>query len=464
MCDSIYNPEDTICAVSTPPGHGGIAVIRLSGKAAMSIADSVWRGVSLTDAKSHTAHLGMVVDSDGSILDECVATLFRAPKSYTGEDTVEFSVHGSRWIQKRIIELLCKAGARIALRGEFTRRAYSAGHLDLAQAEGVADLIGAGSKAAHDAALRQMRGGISQKLEKLRERLLHMASLIELELDFSDQEVEFVPRSQLTVLAEEIEAEINRLYRSFATGAAVKDGFPVAIIGPVNAGKSRLLNAILDEDRAIVSDIPGTTRDVVEDRCEVGDYTIRFLDTAGIRHTEDPIERIGIGRSHKAAAEAAVVLYLVDATCPEPSETVTENLEGVDKSRVILIVNKSDLVDAEAVAQTFELSGYKAIAASAATGEGVDGILKEVEQVISGQMSSTDEDDVLITAARHADALRLAGEAIREVLATLADPYIPTDLVAHHLRQTIHHLSSITGAITTPQILNNIFTSFCIGK
>ena len=350
-----------------------------------------------------------------------------------------------------------RAGARIALPGEYTRRAYAAGNLDLAQAEAVADLIAAGSRGAHRAAMSQMRGKVSGRLAELREQLLHFASLIELELDFSDQDVEFVPREDLVGLAHGIEDEIERLLKSFETGAAVKNGFPIAIIGPVNAGKSALLNAILDDDRAIVSDIPGTTRDVVEDWREVGDHLIRFLDTAGIRSTDDAIERIGIERSRRAAADAAVVINLVDAADPQPLEA------GIDDSRLIVAVNKADIADAETIAAKLRSEGRDAVAISALRRQGIDTLLKAIENKLTDKVDNDSCDDILITAARHAEALRSALASTRAAIAAIrAD--IPTDLVAQDLRETLHHLSAITGAITTPEILNTIFTHFCIGK
>lgn len=457
MSEQIYNPSDTICAVSTAPGVGGIAVIRLSGRQAIEIADKVWQGRALAAATSHTAHLGNIVDADGETLDQAVALVFRGPRSYTGEDTVEFSVHGSRWIQRAVLQALVRAGARIALPGEYTRRAYAAGNLDLAQAEAVADLIAAGSRGAHRAAMSQMRGKVSGRLAELREQLLHFASLIELELDFSDQDVEFVPREDLVGLARGIEAEIERLLKSFETGAAVKNGFPIAIIGPVNAGKSALLNAILDDDRAIVSDIPGTTRDVVEDWREVGDYLIRFLDTAGLRSTDDAIERIGIERSRRAAADAAVVINLIDAADPQPLEA------GIEDSRLIVAVNKADIADAETIAAKLRSEGHDAVAISALRGQGIDNLLKAIEKKLTAKVDSDACDDILITAARHAEALRSALASTRAAIAAIRAG-IPTDLVAQDLRETLHHLSAITGAITTPEILNTIFTRFCIGK
>lgn len=451
-----YNSADTICAVSTAPGAGGIAVIRLSGPNAIEIGSRIWRGANLANVASHTAHLGDILDETGEILDRGVATVFRGPRSYTGDDTIEFSVHGSRWIQRQLLASLRVAGARLALPGEYTRRAYASGHLDLAQAEAVADIIAAGSRAAHRSAMSQMRGGISRRLAELRDRLLHLASLIELELDFSDQDVEFVDRTKLTELATDIDDEITRLLKSFETGAAVREGFPVAIIGAVNAGKSALLNAILDDERAIVSDIPGTTRDVVEDRREVGDYLIRFLDTAGLRHTTDQIEQIGIERSYREAARAAIVLYVVDSSNPASPESIVSATADIPTERLIYVANKAD------IASTTEIeNNLGAIPVSARKGIGVEKLLAEIEKRLQSQTSAAG--DILITAARHAEALSQARESNLATIAAIENG-IPTDLIAQDLRETIHHLSAITGAITTPQILNNIFAHFCIGK
>lgn len=452
MSEMYYNSADTICAVSTAPGVGGIAVVRLAGPQAFEIAAKIWRGKALDSVASHTAHLGTVVASDGTPLDQGVATVFRAPASYTGDDTVEFSVHGSRWIQQELLRSLTAAGARLALPGEFTRRAYSSGHLDLAQAEAVADLIAASGRAAHRAALSQLRGGISKRLEELRAKLLNFASLLELELDFSDQEVEFVPRDQLLALAAEIDSELSRLTASFSAGAAIKEGFPIVIMGAVNAGKSALLNALLDDDRAIVSDIPGTTRDIVEDRCQVGDYTVRFLDTAGFRATTDTIENLGIERTRKAANSAALVLYVVDATDPQPEEAIAAETAHLRPQNIIRVVNKIDLAPATTL---------PGVHVSALQGINIDGLLETIRHNL-GRLAA-DTDDVVITSARHAEALANALESNRRTIAAL-QAGLPEDLVAQDLRETLHHLASITGTIATPEILTRIFSTFCIGK
>lgn len=468
MTEIYYNSEDTVCAISTPAGSGGIAVVRLSGPDAFRIAAKVWRGKALADVPSHTAHLGNLVDADGNTVDQAVATVFRGPKSFTGQDTVEFSLHGSRWIQRRALDVLTAAGARIALPGEFTRRAYAAGRMDLLQAEGVADLIASSSRAAHRAALNQMRGGVSARLEELRSKLLEFASLLELELDFSDQDVEFVPRHKLIATAEAIDAEISRLLASFSTGAAIKDGFPVVLMGPVNAGKSRLLNALLDDDKAIVSDIPGTTRDIVEDTVEVGDYLLRLIDTAGLRTTDDTIENIGIERTRRAARKAAIIVYTVDLSAPEPPQTVIEATAAYPPENIILALNKTDLADPSETAAGLKSAWLTAgrpdpalVEISALSRQGLNTLLEAIMAKIENRCDSAG--DILITGARHAEALRAARTSNADTIGALRDG-IHADLAAQHLRETIHHLSSITGAITTPQILNSIFQSFCVGK
>lgn len=335
--------NDTICAISTPHGSGGIAVARISGPEAFAITDKIWKGKKLGDVKSHTVHLGEVMDSDGAVLDQAVAAVFKAPASYTSEDTVELSVHGSRWIQRELIKSLIKAGARLAERGEFTSRAFAAGRFDLAEAEAVADLIASSSRAAHRIALNQMRGSVSKRLDKLREDLIQLASLLELELDFSEEDVEFASRERLLALATETKNEIERLVGTFNTGSAIKDGIPVAIIGRTNAGKSSLLNALLGDDRAIVSDIHGTTRDIVEDTLEIGDYLVRFQDTAGLRQTDDAIERIGIDRSYKAACTARIVIHVMDGTAAESNDC--SDISDIEPNRIITVFNKIDIAD-----------------------------------------------------------------------------------------------------------------------
>lgn len=450
--------NDTICAVSTPPGAGGIAVVRLSGPRALKVFSRIWKGRNPEGMTSHTAHLGMLVDSEGMEFDEAVATLFRGPHSFTGEDTVEISVHGSRWIQRHTLEELISAGARLAFPGEFSQRAFASGRLDLAQAEAVADMIAANSKAAARVALRQMRGGVSRKLDGLRAQLLKLASLLELELDFSEEDVEFASRETLIGVCREILDEIKTLLKSFRAGSAIKDGIPVAIIGATNAGKSSLLNALIGDERAIVSDIHGTTRDTVEDTIEIGDYLFRFIDTAGFRNTDDAVERLGIERSRRAAASARIILDVIDGT--DPSETFIGPTD--EDVRIIRLINKCDALDAPyPLAQADEKESPDTLYISAKTGLGIDVLQRRLEEIAS-QGAETD-DSVLITNARHAEALALAARSA-EVLLEGLHTTLPADLLAQDLRQTLHQLSAISGEITTPEILNNIFANFCIGK
>ena len=474
--------NDTICAISTPPGVGGIAVIRISGPQAIEIAERIWSGTPLTQAKARTLHSGMINDpaNNGEMLDQAVAAIFHAPASFTGEDTVELSVHGSRYVQQRLLEILCDNGCRLAQPGEFTRRAFANGKIDLAQAEAIADVIASESRAAHRLAASQMKGQFSARLNRLRDKLLEIASLLELELDFSEEEVEFASRSQLTALAEDLHDELTRLADSFAAGNAIKEGIPVAIIGPTNAGKSSLLNLILGQQRAIVSDIHGTTRDTIEDTLAIGDYTFRFIDTAGLRHTDDPIENLGIKRTRQAAANAAITLLVVDATRPLPSpadlalpaDSDTDSDSNADAGShtaedtrpVILLLNKTDLPGAITTLPTpLPYRATDIIPISAHTGEGHDTLLQQLKKHAKALSGDNTQDTILVTNLRHAQALQAAAETTAALLAGLS-ANIPGDLLAQDLRATIHHLSTITGTLTTPDILTTIFSRFCIGK
>ncbi|MDE6310560.1 MAG: tRNA uridine-5-carboxymethylaminomethyl(34) synthesis GTPase MnmE [Muribaculaceae bacterium] len=441
--------NDTICAVSTPAGVGGIAVVRVSGPEAIEVCNSIWRGKSLLETPGNIARVGSLLDTSGEALDEAVALVFRAPRSFTGEDTVELSVHGSRWIQRETIASLVKHGARIAEPGEFTRRAFASGRLDLAQAEAVADMIAASSRASARVALNQMRGSISDKLDELRKKLVNLASLLELELDFGEEDVEFASREKLAEATGEITEEIRRLLTSFRSGAAIKDGIPVAIVGATNAGKSSLLNALTDDDRAIVSDIHGTTRDTIEETLEIGDYLFRLIDTAGLRETSDKIEQMGIERSRMAMSRAQIVLYVID-----PTNFTELDLSALPQDADVLrIINKSDIYHDHAI---------DGIHISAKTGEGIES-LRSILADIAARKTNEGEDTVLITNARHAAALEAAlGSA--ETLLNGLQTALPSDLLAQDLRETLHHLSTITGKITTGEILNNIFQNFCIGK
>lgn len=313
--------NDTIAAVSTPPGVGGIAVVRVSGPEAIRIVNGLWRGKDLTAVASHTVHLGTLLRTDGSVLDQCVATVFHGPKSYTGEDVVELSVHGSVYVQRTVVAELCNAGARAAEPGEFTRRAFAAGKIDLVQAESIADILSAESAAAHDMAIKHLKGGFSKKIEGLRAQLIDLSALLELELDFSEEDVEFADRERLIAVAGQIARTVESLHEGYSTGSAIKNGIPIAIVGPANAGKSSLFNALVGDDRAIVSDIHGTTRDIVDDTIIIGRHSFRIMDTAGLRHTDDTIEKIGIERSLKAVAKATIVLYVTSPDAPDLNDT-----------------------------------------------------------------------------------------------------------------------------------------------
>lgn len=447
--DTLYNPDDTICAISTPPGAGGIAVVRLSGPKALVIADKIWHGKKLADVPSHTVHLGDIVDTDNNILDQAVAIVFRAPGSYTGDDTVEFAVHGSIWIQHQLLDILCSRGARLAAPGEYTQRAFAAGHLDLVQAEAVADLIAASSKAAHRLALAQMRGNISTDIEKLRKKLIHLASLLELELDFAEEDVEFASRTQIKSLAIDLRDSIKRMLASFKSGQAIKNGIPVAIVGAPNAGKSSLLNILVDDERAIVSDIAGTTRDTIEDTANLGQYLIRFIDTAGICKTNDKIEAIGVERAKKAAQKAMIVLNVTDAAnpvlIPGPAD---------DSILTINVLNKTDIT--EQIPEGLS----DPVLISTRTKRGIDNLKTAIIKHIDTLNPAGEQ---LITNVRHARALQDAADAADATILAI-DNQLPTDLIAEELRQTLRHLASITGEITTPTLLQTIFSSFCIGK
>ncbi len=449
---------DTICAISTPHGVGGIAVVRVSGPRAIEICAKLWRGQDMNRWDSHTAHLGNIVDSQGRMLDQAVATIFRAPASYTGDDVIEIAVHGSMFVQQCLIDSLIDAGARLAEPGEYTRRAFLAGKLDLAQAEGVADIIAAEDRAAHQIAVSHMRGGYSQRLKALREQLLHLASLLELELDFSEEDVEFASHCQLRHLASQVKDEVDRLAASFRGGNAIKNGIPVAIVGVTNAGKSSLLNALLDDDRAIVSDIHGTTRDVIEDTLRVGDYTLRIMDTAGMRDTADAIESMGIERSRRAAEQAMIVICVVDASAPDiPALPDTE-------ANIVLAVNKTDIVphpDIALIASRLPHPVQATVCISARTRTGIDRLRQALVQII--QDNWTNAASATVTNTRHHQALTQASQSIQQVIDSL-DANISGDLIAIDLRHTIHHLSAILGEISTPDILQSIFTRFCVGK
>lgn len=449
--------NDTICAISTAAGVGGIAVIRVSGNDAISIVDKMWRGKRLSDAASHTVHYGSIVDADGAVIDDCVATLFRGPKSFTGEDVVEISVHGSLFVQKETINALVAFGARLAQRGEFTRRAFAAGKMDLAQAEGVADLIASRSRAAHDLAIKQMKGGFSQRLSQMHDNLLEFASLLELELDFSEEDVEFASRQKLQQQAIALRDEICRLAASFNNGNAIKEGIPVAIIGPTNVGKSSLLNALVGDDRAIVSDIHGTTRDLIEDTLTIGNFTFRFIDTAGIRDTADTIERLGIDRSRQAISRATILLQVIDADNPH----TVDYLDNIaDNQHLVTVINKTDIATSGKARSILSTDGA-IVEVSAKTFAGIDRLRDTLTDIAQTLLSDTG--DIIVTNARHHQALFNALQPIERVIDGL-NSGLSGDFIAQDLREVLHHLGSITGKVTTTEILSSIFSRFCIGK
>ncbi len=466
--------DDTICAISTAPGVGGIAVIRVSGKEAAEIVNRCWQGTSLAEMKSHTAHLGRISDSEGAVLDEVVLTMFRTPHSFTGEDVIEIACHGSTWIQQQIINTLLACGCRAAEGGEFTRRAYTNGRMDLSQAEAVADLIASSSKASHRIALNQMRGAFSRELGSLREKLLEFVSLIELELDFTEEDVEFADRTRLLDLAGVIKTTVDSLAGSFAVGNAIKNGVPCAIVGETNAGKSTLLNHLLRDDRALVSDIHGTTRDVIEDTITIGGTLFRFIDTAGIRETDDTIESMGIERTFKKLNEAQIVLWVIDANSSfdditNLSKKILERTHAnANRKSLLAIINKMDTLDDEkrkSVASFMEklLDGNGSLVyISAKNGIG----LEKLEQMLVKHAAMPDTGDanqVIVTNARHYQALQHAGEAITRAIEGLGMG-ISGDFVSQDIRECMHYLGEITGEISTDEILGSIFSRFCVGK
>lgn len=462
----IGNNNDTICAISTPAGIGGIAVIRVSGQNAISIVNRLWKGRDLTSVPSHTAHLGELAEVGKEPVDQCVATIYKGPRSYTGEDVVELAVHGSKWVQREALSILQRNGCRMAEAGEYTRRAVMNGRMDLAQAEGVADVIASTSRAAHRIAMSQMKGGISKRLASLRERLVQLAVLLELELDFSEEDVEFANRHQLISTALEIREELKRLYNSFNRGNAIKEGIPVAIIGPTNTGKSSLLNALLDDDRAIVSDIHGTTRDTIEETIEIGDYLFRFIDTAGLRDTSDPIERIGIERSRKALGKARIIIALVDATTVSNRNILDLLPEELDHSEadVIIGLNKIDLLNGNITESMSLHNGHTVLHLSAKNGVGIESLRQLLHNIVAkGDHSSEGMADIMVTNLRQAEALHQALDSLEPLINGLQSG-LETDLAAQHLRETLSHLASITGEIPSTEILNTIFKSFCVGK
>ena len=441
--------ESTICAISTAPGTGGIAVIRVSGQDSIRIADTIFRGrTSLQEAKAGTVHFGRI-ERENEVLDEVLCSVFRAPHSFTGDDTIEIACHGSLYIQQQLLRWLIDAGCCAAEPGEFTRRAFLNGKLDLTQAEAVADLIAAQSKAEKDLALSQLRGSVSNELAALRERLLHFTSLIELELDFADhEELEFADRSELTALAEEIETKLSNLIASFRTGNAIRNGIPVAIVGAPNVGKSTLLNALLGEQRAIVSDIQGTTRDTIEDMLILDGITFRLIDTAGLRETDDMLENMGIERSRQAVERAQIVISVLERGIPE---VILDNTAG---QTVIKVYNKADLLTPDERIKITE-----GLCVSAKMGE-IELLKNALVQVAKESMNSS---AVMLSNARHYEAIKRAHEAIVRVQEGLAEN-LSGELLSLDLQDCLSALGEVTGQITNQEVLQNIFSKFCIGK
>lgn len=528
---------DTIAAVSTASGVGGIAVIRVSGPEAFIKVSEIWKGKNIAEMQSHTAHFGEIVydkaliGSKSNTIDQVVLTIFRNPASFTGEDTVEIACHGSKYIQREILNLLIKHGVRMAGPGEFSQRAFFNGRIDLAQAEGIADLINASSRAAHNMSMAQVKGQFSKRLESLRAQLIKFASLLELELDFSEEEVEFADRTALRNLATEILNELNHLAESYATARVFKEGVPVVIAGEPNAGKSTLLNWLLQEDKAIVSDIPGTTRDLIEDTRDINGVTFRFIDTAGLRDTADTVEKIGIDRATDRIRNAQIVLWLIDPTTPlfpqlqllkaylpelypssmmssslPSSDPLSESTSDFSAPRVpessayhIILINKSDIDTALTSAcksnlindlqhELFgELSGKSdgelsgelksnkeneliselkskvsdILHISARTGEGLDLLMTKLSEY--AESKQTADADIMVTNARHYEAIIRGARAIERALKQIAINS-SADFIAQDVRESLHHLATITGTIASPDLLTSIFSSFCIGK
>lgn len=451
--------DDTIVALATPQGVGAIAIIRLSGKQAIGIANAMFKGKDLEKAASHTIHFGTVREGN-EIIDEVLMSVFVAPKSFTKENVVEISCHGSAYIIKRIITLALAQGARLAKPGEFTKRAFLNGQFDLAQAEAVADLISSDSAASHQAALTQMRGGFSSDIRQLREQLIHFASMIELELDFGEEDVEFANRDDLVKLVTDLKTVINQLIKSFDLGNVIKNGVPTVIAGKPNAGKSTLLNALLKEDKAIVSDIAGTTRDSIEDEINIEGVAFRFIDTAGLRETTDVIEALGVQRTHSKMKEASLILYLFDLT----NETIADinmeinKLENLGRP-FIPIGNKIDKAPEALVKQLGQDPRFIFISAARQL------YLEELKEKILEQVNlkNVKSSDTIVTNARHFESLLKTSQALDDVLTGIRSN-VTGDFLSLDIRQALHHLGEITGEVTTDDLLANIFSKFCIGK
>lgn len=448
-----FDQHDIIVAPATATG-GAIAVIRVSGEGAVECCDKIFRGrTSLAAAKPYTVHYGEIVDG-GRVLDDVLVTIFRAPHSYTGEDGVEISVHGSRYIVSEVMALLVRNGARMATAGEFSVRAFLAGKMDLSQAEAVADMIASSSRASHSLASTQMRGGYSASLAELRAKLLNVASLVELELDFAEEEVEFADRSHLAAMLDDAAAQINHLCDSFRLGNAIKEGVATVIVGEPNVGKSTLLNRLVGEERAMTSDIAGTTRDTVEVMCNIDGVVFRFVDTAGLRDTDDQLEQMGIDRTMRALEQARIVIQMVDANDPEQSEAIVVGAEQT----LIRVANKIDKCAASAGRGA---EADDTIYISAKSGEGVDELRRQLRATIDTERIYAGE--TVISNGRHYEALERASRALQQARRAL-DEGLSGELLSEELREILHHLGEITGEVTSQDILTNIFSKFCIGK
>ena len=447
--------NETICALATAPG-GALGIIRVSGPQSLEILSRIFTK-NLSEAQPNTIHYGHIKD-EVEIIDEVMVSIFRAPHSYTGEDSAEISCHGSRYILNKVLELLVQQGCRMAEPGEYTMRAYLNGKLDLSQAEAVADLIASSNQATHHLAMSQLRGHFSSELAQLRAQLLKLTSLLELELDFSDHEdLEFADRTELDELAKNINKHISKLIHSFETGQALKQGIPVAIIGKTNVGKSTLLNRLLKDDRAIVSNVHGTTRDTIEDTIDIKGVTFRFIDTAGIRQTTDEVEKIGIGRTYSAMEKARIILWIIDEK--PTNEEINEITHQTENKKVIIVRNKSDLSESNALT----IADFPIISISAKFGTNIDALETVIYE--AADIPTLADSDIIVTNARHYDALTRAQESLNRVISSL-QAQVPGDLVAEDLRQVLSELSEITGEgqITPNEVLGNIFKNFCVGK
>jgi tRNA modification GTPase len=459
--------NDNIIAISTPAGSGAIGIIRLSGPQCVAIVDKFFFGARLTKADGNTVHYGKIKDEKGVIIDECIATVFKAPRSYTKEDVIELSCHGSPYILKSVMELFLSQGVRMAKAGEFTMRAFLNGQMDLIQAEAVADLIASETKSQHDIAIHQMRGGFSETIKDLREQLIHFASMLELENDFGEEDVEFADRSELQSLCQKALHQITGLVESFSYGNALKQGIPVTIVGRPNVGKSTLLNTLLQEDKAIISNIPGTTRDVIEDTINIKGILFRFVDTAGLRETIDEIESIGISKTYEKIEDAKIILYMDELS--EDHKAIAERYQALNlpnRAHKIILLSKADtfhschMYDVEEAVSTL-LNRTKTISISSTNGHGIDAIKDTIVDYANNIKNNAS--DVVVTNLRHYEALKKIKESLNKVHDGISSG-ISSDFVAMDIRHALHYIGEISGTVSTDDLLQNIFSNFCIGK